>query len=91
MDLKKIKKTFVLQQDLSDCGVACLQSLTRLYDGDIALEKLREISGTTKQGTTLLGLYQGANKTGFDAEGNEADLNAIIEHGEPLILHVLIQ
>ncbi|MBN1650883.1 MAG: ATP-binding cassette domain-containing protein [Bacteroidales bacterium] len=90
MDLKKIKKTFVLQQDQSDCGVACLQSLVRLYDGDIALEKLREISGTTKQGTTLLGLYQGANKIGFDAAGNEADLDAIIEHGEPLILHVLI-
>lgn len=90
MDIKKIKKSFVLQQDQSDCGVACLQSLTRLYDGDIALEKLREISGTTKQGTTLLGLYQGANKTGFDAEGNEANLNALIEHGEPLLLHVLI-
>ncbi|MCD6090352.1 MAG: peptidase domain-containing ABC transporter [Bacteroidales bacterium] len=90
MDLKKIKKSFVLQQDASDCGVACLQSLTRLYDGDIALEKLREISGTTKQGTTLLGLYQGANKIGYDAAGNEADIEALIEHGEPLILHVLI-
>ena len=90
MDLKKIKSTFVLQHDYSDCGVACLQSLLRYYCGDISLEKLREISGTTKQGTTLLGLYQGANKIGFDAEGNEADLQAIIDHGEPLILHVLM-
>lgn len=90
MDIKKIKNTFVLQQDYSDCGVACLQSLINYYGGDISLEKLREISGTTKQGTTLLGLYQGANKIGFNSEGNEADIKAIIEHGEPLILHVLI-
>lgn len=90
MDIKKIKSTFTLQQDTSDCGVACLQSLINYYGGDISLEKLREISGTTKQGTTLLGLYQGANKIGFEAEGKEADINAIIEHGEPLILHVLI-
>ncbi|MBE9469056.1 MAG: peptidase domain-containing ABC transporter [Bacteroidetes bacterium] len=90
MEIKKLKKTFVLQHDQSDCGVACLLSLIRYYSGDISLEKLREISGTSKQGTTLLGLYQAANKTGFNAEGNEADIQAIIDHGKPLILHVLI-
>ncbi len=90
MDIKKIKKTFVLQQDYSDCGVACLQSLVKYYDGNISLEKLREISGTTKQGTTLLGLFQGANQIGFTAQGNEADIEAIIDHGKPLILHVLL-
>lgn len=90
MNLKKIKKTFVFQQDYSDCGVACLQSLVKYYGGNISLEKLREISGTTKQGTTLLGLFQGANQIGFRAQGNEADIEAIIDHGKPLILHVLL-
>lgn len=56
MDLKRIEKTIVLQHDASDCGVACLLSLIRYYDGEISLAGLREISGTTKQGTTLLGL-----------------------------------
>ncbi|MEA3318143.1 MAG: cysteine peptidase family C39 domain-containing protein, partial [Bacteroidota bacterium] len=65
MDIKKIKKTFELQQDQSDCGVACLLSLTKYYGGNISLEKLRELSGTSKQGTPLLGLYQGANQIGF--------------------------
>ncbi len=88
---KHIKKTFTLQHDQSDCGVACLSSLTKYYGGDISLEKLRELSGTTKQGTTLLGLYQAANGIGFTAQGNQADIQAIIEHGEPLILHVLIE
>jgi len=91
MNIKTIKKTFSPQQDQSDCGVACLSSIIKCYGGDISLEKLREISGTNKQGTTLLGLYQGANEVGFTAEGNEADIEAIIEHGKPLILHVLIE
>ncbi|MFP3507595.1 cysteine peptidase family C39 domain-containing protein, partial [Burkholderia sp. SIMBA_062] len=70
---KFIKKTFSLQKDLTDCGVGCLQSLVRYYQGDISLETLREKSGTSKTGTTLLGLHQCAKAIGFDAEGCEAD------------------
>lgn len=87
---KIIQKTFSLQKDQTDCGVGCLQSLVRYYGGDISLEKLREKSGTSKSGTTMLGLYQCAKEIGFDAEGCEADTNALIEHGEPVILHVII-
>ncbi|HCO20626.1 MAG TPA: peptidase C39 [Flavobacteriaceae bacterium] len=86
----QIKKTFSLQKDLTDCGVGCLQSLVRYYGGEVSLETLREKSGTSKTGTTLLGLYQCANAIGFDADGCEADINALIEHGEPVILHVII-
>lgn len=87
---KLIQKTFSLQKDQTDCGVGCLQSLVRYYGGDISLEKLREKSGTSKTGTTLLGLYQCAKEIGFEAEGCEADTNAVIEHGKPVILHVII-
>jgi len=88
---KQLSKTLVLQHDQSDCGVACLLSVIKYYEGNNSLEKLREISGTTKQGTTLLGLYQAANGLGFEASGNEADIQALIDHGEPLILHVVIE
>jgi len=81
----------VLQHDQSDCGVACLLSLIQYYQGANALEKLRELSGTTRQGTTLLGLYQAANQIGFNAQGNEADIQAIVDHKAPLILHVVIE
>lgn len=91
LNQKQITKTFVLQHDQSDCGVACLLSLIRYYGGNNSLEKLREVSGTTRQGTTLLGLYQAANQLGFLAEGNEADTQALIDHGEPVILHVVIE
>lgn len=87
---KYLNKTFVLQHDQSDCGVACLLSLIRYYDGDSSLEKLRELSGTNKQGTSLLGLYQAANQLGFIAQGNEADIQTLIDYKEPLILHATI-
>ena len=91
MTIKHIEKTHTLQLDQSDCGVACLMSLVKLYGGTNSIEKLRELSGTTKQGTTMLGLYQVANKIGFTAEGCEADINALIEHKQPVILHVVIE
>lgn len=89
--IKHIKKTLALQLDQSDCGVACLLSLIHYYDGETSIDQLRKLSGTSKQGTTLLGLYQAAEEVGFDAQGNEADIQALIDHNEPLILHVIIE
>ncbi len=91
MTIKHIEKTHTLQQDQSDCGVACLLSLIKFYDGAHTIEKLRELSGTSKQGTTLLGLYQAASKAGFTADGCEADIQALIDHNKPVILHVIIE
>ena len=88
---KYLDKTFVLQQDQSDCGVACLLSIIKYYGGNHPIEQLRELSGTSRHGTTLLGLYQAANKLGFTALGNEANILALIDHGAPLILHVIIE
>jgi ABC-type bacteriocin/lantibiotic exporter with double-glycine peptidase domain len=83
-----VKKPFIIpQQGESDCGVACLLSLIRYYQGDDTLENLRKISGTNSQGTTLLGLYQAAGQSGFDARGCEADMASLIDHPEPCILH----
>lgn len=88
LSLKLIHKTFVLQHDQSDCGVACLLSLVQYYGGAHTLEELRSLSGTTVQGTTLLGLYQAANSIGFEAEGNEADIEVLKAYNAPLILHL---
>ena len=92
MNKKHIEKSFARQHDSSDCGVACLLSLIRLNGGENTLEKLREMSGTNKQGTTLLGLQQSAQTVGFVAEGCEAEsVQSLLDHGSPVILHVLIE
>ena len=85
---KHIKKTHTLQLDRSDCGVACLLSIVKFYKGNYSLEKLRELSGTTSQGTTMLGLYEVANKLGFDAEGFNISIDILKENGEPAILQI---
>ena len=89
MNLKHIQKTHSLQLDKSDCGVACLLSIIKFYNGNNSLEKIRELSGTTAQGTTMLGLYQAANQLGFTAEGIRGEIQALKNHDEPVILHLL--
>lgn len=87
---KILQKTFTLQQGKSDCGVACLLSVIKYYRGSATLENLRKLSGTNITGTTLLGLYQAAKQTGFAAQGCESDMEGLMNHGRPCILHVVI-
>lgn len=90
--MKIDKKIFALQQDQSDCGVACLLTIIQFHGGSNSLEHLRKISGTSRQGTTLLGLLQAAQQLGFDAEGLEAEgVHNLSELNEPAILHVLLE
>lgn len=83
--------SLILQQDQSDCGVACLISIIKYYGGSSNLETVRKLSGTNITGTTLLGLYQAAASLGFNAEGCEADIAALYKHPSPVILHVVIE
>lgn len=87
MNLKHIEKTHTLQLEQSDCGVACLLSIIRYYEGTNSIENLRRLSGTNTQGTTLLGLYQVASQLGFDAEGIRANIDFLKKNENPIILH----
>ena len=86
------KGLFVQQQGESDCGVACLLSIIRYHGGDTSLERLRELSGTSIQGTSLLGLQQAANTLGLQADAFEVDDLEVFkkEATFPCILHVVI-
>lgn len=84
-------KAWVRQHDQSDCGVACLLAVIRFFGGDGDLETLRRSSGTSKTGTTLLGLYQAAPKAGLLAEAYQADIENLKEQTDPCILHIVKQ
>ena len=71
------------------CGLACLASLVKFHGGETTQEILRETSGTTLNGTSLLGLYQAAQKLGFEVAGYEADIKNLKELGVPVILHII--
>ena len=87
--LRKINKTFVRQHSRFYCGLACLASVTRYYGGSTTQEKLQSKSGTTLNGTSMLGLYQAARNLGFDAGGYEATTENLKEIDKPVILHTL--
>ena len=87
--IKHIQGTFTKQYSQYYCGLACLASIIKYYGGEITQENLQEESGTTLQGTSLLGLYQSAQKLGFEAKGYEADIENLKTIKEPIIIHVL--
>ncbi|MCG6187380.1 hypothetical protein K5G00_08210 [Maribellus maritimus] len=60
LNIHHIKQTFVKQHSQFYCGLACLASIVKYYGGETTQEKLQEQSGTTLNGTSLLGLYQAA-------------------------------
>ncbi|MBN8665641.1 MAG: peptidase domain-containing ABC transporter [Chitinophagales bacterium] len=88
--MSKKKLNVFQQQSKYDCGICCLLTIIQYYGGNETLENLRRLSGTNKTGTSLLGLYQAANACGFNAEGCEADMDALLAHPLPCILHVVL-
>ncbi|AGA78490.1 peptidase domain-containing ABC transporter [Echinicola vietnamensis] len=88
--INELRKIHVQQLGEYSCGLACLSSLSAYYEGSISQEKLRESSGTTINGTTMLGLLQAAEKIGFEAKGFEADVDSLKGLSEPVILHVVM-
>ena len=89
IDIQRVNKTFTKQYSQFYCGLACLASVVKFHGGEITQGKLREESGTTFNGTSMLGLYQAAQNHGFDAAGFEAEIKNLIELKKPVILHVV--
>jgi ATP-binding cassette subfamily B protein len=83
------KKIFTTQHSEFSCGLACLAMLVKYHGGNVRQEDLRNISGTTLQGTTLLGLYQAAEKLHFTPEAYEADTDSLKSLNSPVILHII--
>ena len=63
------KIVIVKQQDAKDCGVSCLSSIIKYYDGYVPIEHLRLDTNTTKDGTTAFNILNAAKKYGFAVKG----------------------
>lgn len=85
MLLKKIVK----QENLKDCGAACLLMMIKKYGGNYPMEQLRTLLKTDKKGTSALNLINGAKKVGFDACGYYCDDIKTIKC--PVIAHVIMK
>ena len=52
---KKIK-----QHDITDCGAACLASISAHYKLQLSIARIRQYASTDKKGTNVLGLLEAA-------------------------------
>ncbi len=86
------KRIIVIKQEgVKDCGVASLLSIIKYYGGNIGIERLREETKTTKNGTTAFHLIDYANKIGFSSKGIKcADINDLKSITLPAIAHLVI-
>ena len=86
------KYVCIKQQDVKDCGPACLASISKYYGLRISISKIRELCGTDNSGTNILGLVRGARELGFIAEGVKGNKESLFEDFTlPAIAHVILE
>ena len=75
------------QPDQMDCGPACLRMVAKYYGKNFSLQRLRDISGINREGVSLLGISEAAEKIGMRTTGARLDMQQLAETELPIILH----
>lgn len=78
---------FMPQHDQMDCGPACLAMVAIYYGKRYSVEYLRNISYLTRDGVSLLGISDAANKIGFTTMAGKLKAENLDQNFLPLILH----
>ncbi len=78
----------IRQRDITDCGAACLASVSAHYRLKVPVSRIRQYAGTDKSGTNVLGLTEAAEKLGFQARGVKGPLESLQKIPLPAIAHV---
>ncbi len=74
---------FYKQLDASDCGAACLRMIAHHYGRRYSLEYLRELSYLDREGTSLMGIADAAEKIGLRTLGVKTSFSRL-QHELPL-------
>lgn len=87
--MKKTTRDFphFLQADSKDCGPTCLKIIAKYYKKNLNIQKLRELSETTREGSSLLGISEAAEQLGFRTMGVKVSAEDLTEIPLPCILH----
>lgn len=81
----------IKQYDITDCGAACLATISKHYGLKTPITKIREVAGTDKQGTNAYGVIKAAEKLGFTAKGVKGNQESFFsEFPLPAIAHVVV-
>ena len=85
------KYPYISQVDQRDCGVAALAMILKHYDSSYSLAYLRELTQTSREGTSALGLVEAAKQLGLETQAIRADLDLFKQENlsYPFIAHVV--
>ena len=81
------KLPFVAANELNECGLACLASISEYFDGPFSLADIRRMAPDSSRGATLLELRDVAERMGLAARGLRVSLDALSALATPAILH----
>lgn len=81
----------IKQHDDTDCGAACLASISAHYNLRIPISKIRQYCNTDKMGTNVLGLVEAANLLNFEAKGVRGDISTFKQVPKPFIAHIVTE
>ncbi|MDE5710174.1 MAG: peptidase domain-containing ABC transporter [Bacteroides sp.] len=76
-----------LQHDTMDCGPTCLRMVAAFYGKRYSLEWLREKSFITREGVSMLGISEAAEKLGFRSICVQVTYETLQEAPLPCIVH----
>ncbi|MET3025093.1 peptidase domain-containing ABC transporter [Flavobacterium sp. UW10123] len=79
---------FYKQPDAKDCGPTCLRIIAKYYGKVIELQQIRNLSETTREGSSLLGLSDAGEALGFHTLGIKNNFETLQnEMPLPCIVH----
>lgn len=78
----------IRQHDISDCGAACIASVSAYWGLRLPIAKIRLFSNTDSRGTTIKGIVDAARAFGFYAEGFRAQEASLYKIPNPSIVHL---
>ena len=88
--MRKTKKITVIQNGIKECGAACLLSIIKYYGGNVSLERLVELTHTTKEGTNFYDIKEAAKEIGLNSKGYKIDdIEKLIEIEKPFISQIV--
>lgn len=75
------------QLDQMDCGPTCLRMVAKYYGRSISVQTLRNLCEINRQGVSLLGISDAAEKVGFRSLGAKISVEELSTCELPCILH----
>lgn len=75
------------QTEAKDCGPTCIKIISKYYGKAINTQQVRNLSETTREGSSLMGLSEALESMGFRSLGVKLSYEQLTEATLPCIIH----